>query len=219
MHILLTDLLTCPRCGPEFGLIVMADRIDDRRVGSGVLGCSNCRERYPIEAGVVDLRHASVAAVSATDAFGADEERVYRAAALLGMTRPNANILAVDADGSGAIGISRTLPMVHVIGLVTGAIAEDDRGTPPDAVEDEGVLSRVRGGQRVPLRSQAVHGFAMLGTSSPALLAEAARVLVRGARVVVDPAGPDTGESLRELGFELQLEQEGVVVAAAPGAR
>ena len=56
MHILLTDALTCPRCGPEFGLIVLADRTHERRVQSGSLGCANCREKYPVRHAVADLR-------------------------------------------------------------------------------------------------------------------------------------------------------------------
>ncbi len=55
MHILLTDVLVCPRCGPAFGLILLADRIEDRRVQTGRLGCPNCREQCEIEAGVVDM--------------------------------------------------------------------------------------------------------------------------------------------------------------------
>ena len=43
MHILLTDTLTCPRCGPDFGLILLAERIEGRRVMDGHLGCANCR--------------------------------------------------------------------------------------------------------------------------------------------------------------------------------
>ena len=46
MHILLTDVVTCPRCGPEFGLILLADRFEERRVMQGRLGCPNCREEY-----------------------------------------------------------------------------------------------------------------------------------------------------------------------------
>lgn len=53
MHILLTDILTCPRCGPEFGLILIADRMAERRVIEGALGCSNCRNRYPVHRGTV----------------------------------------------------------------------------------------------------------------------------------------------------------------------
>ncbi|HWK89996.1 MAG TPA: Trm112 family protein, partial [Longimicrobium sp.] len=58
MHILLTDLLTCPRCGPEHGLVLLADRIEERRVVRGRLGCPNCRETYPVAGTVADLRVA-----------------------------------------------------------------------------------------------------------------------------------------------------------------
>lgn len=51
MHLLLTDILSCPRCGPEFGLILLADRIEARRVLAGILGCANCRSKYPIREG------------------------------------------------------------------------------------------------------------------------------------------------------------------------
>ena len=56
MHLLLTDRLTCPRCGPEFGLVLLADRLEDRRVLEGALGCPNCRDRYPVRDGFGDLR-------------------------------------------------------------------------------------------------------------------------------------------------------------------
>ena len=56
MHLLLTDRLTCPRCGPSFGLILLADRMNDRRVVDGVLGCPNCRDGFPVRDGFGDLR-------------------------------------------------------------------------------------------------------------------------------------------------------------------
>ena len=60
MHILVTDRLACSRCGPAFGLVLLADRLENRRVLSGHLGCANCRERYPIIEGFGDLRPLSV---------------------------------------------------------------------------------------------------------------------------------------------------------------
>ncbi|NNK64389.1 MAG: hypothetical protein HKO98_14425 [Gemmatimonadetes bacterium] len=56
MHLLLTDRLHCPRCGHGFGLVLMTSAMAERRVSAGYLGCANCRERYPIENGVADLR-------------------------------------------------------------------------------------------------------------------------------------------------------------------
>ena len=37
MQLLLTDRLSCPRCGPGFGLILLADRLADRARVSTVL--------------------------------------------------------------------------------------------------------------------------------------------------------------------------------------
>ena len=56
MHIVLTDVLTCPRCGPSFPLILLANRVENRRVLDGVLGCANCREKYPVQDGLGKLR-------------------------------------------------------------------------------------------------------------------------------------------------------------------
>lgn len=56
MDVGLSDLLTCPRCGPGYGLVLLPYEASDRRVRTGVLGCANCRERYPVEEGVADLR-------------------------------------------------------------------------------------------------------------------------------------------------------------------
>ena len=58
VYIVLTDHLRCPRCGPEHGLVLLGERIEARRVLEGVLGCANCRERYPVRGGSADLRGA-----------------------------------------------------------------------------------------------------------------------------------------------------------------
>ena len=56
MQLLLTDRLACPRCGPGFGLVLLADRMVDRRVHEGTLGCPNCRDSFTVHAGFADLR-------------------------------------------------------------------------------------------------------------------------------------------------------------------
>lgn len=90
MHILLTDILTCPRCGPEFGLVLLADRVEDRRVLEGRLGCPNCREQYPIVAGAVDARLPAERATDATSP-AADSDALA-----------DAESRAVSSDASGA---------------------------------------------------------------------------------------------------------------------
>lgn len=210
MHILLTDILTCPRCGPEFGLIVLADRIEDRQVRQGRLGCANCRERYVVEQGVADLRHEYNAPLEVTDRPGAGDtgDRGFRAAALLGAQPANASLLLLETGGMRAPEFAETHPEVHVI-----AASAD----PPSDVTEAGVLSRVVAGGRLPFRERAFQGVAILGTPSPNLISEVRRVLSRNARLVVDRAPPPTVDALRKAGFEVHLEQEEIVVAAAPG--
>lgn len=57
MHVELSEILTCPDCRSPQGLIVMVEELDDDgRVREGELGCSRCQRRYPVRAGVADLR-------------------------------------------------------------------------------------------------------------------------------------------------------------------
>jgi uncharacterized protein YbaR (Trm112 family) len=210
MHILLTDLLTCPRCGPNFGLIVLAERLDDRRILEGRLGCSNCRESYPVAAGVADLRHPRSPELRAITPAPPDPERAFRAAALLGVRGANANVAILELQGTVAPEVAGIVTDVHVLGMTPET---------PAGAHAAGILSRIMTGQRIPVRDRSLQGIAILGLDPADLLPEVARILRPGARVVLDPAAPGAAESLRQMDFEVQLEQDGVVVAAAPGGR
>jgi len=220
MHILLTDLLTCPRCGPAFGLLVLADEIVDRRVREGRLGCANCRESYPVRGGVADLRHSLVerlppaAVASSPEADPA--ERAFRLAALLGVTTPNATVLLVEPRGDLAPAVSDVVPAVHVVGMAGEEQRHDPPGGAPGLEAGEGILSRVLGGARIPFRDRSLRGLAIAGPDPRPLLEEARRTLLPGGRLVVDPAPADAAEMLRESGFHLRLEQGRLVVVDAP---
>lgn len=56
MNVLLTDHMVCPRCGPPFGLVLVAREVADRRVRRGEFGCANCRDSFPVEDGFADMR-------------------------------------------------------------------------------------------------------------------------------------------------------------------
>ena len=56
MNVSLTDHLVCPRCGPPFGLVLLARDVRDRRVRQGEFGCPNCRDGFPVVGGFGDLR-------------------------------------------------------------------------------------------------------------------------------------------------------------------
>lgn len=211
MHLLLTDHLTCPRCGPDFGLVVLADRIEERRVVRGTLGCANCRARYAIEGGVADLR-AGGEPPALTGEVGLDDgERAVRAAALMGVRQANATLLVIEPNGAVAARVAGLVPEVHV---VAGVVA-----VPPHlpAPGEPGILSAVRLAERLPFRDRAFRGVAILGAPPETLLREACRLLAPGARLVLEQARANTAEALRTAGLEVALEQEGVVVAALPG--
>lgn len=203
MHILLTDVLTCPRCGPEFGLILLADRLEERRVVQGSLGCSNCREMYPIEGGTVDLRVVEGAQAHAAEH---DPDGAVRLAALLGLAGAGGTVLVSGPGAELAPAIASLVPGLQVVAFTAHPVAED--GAPG--------VSRVAGGPALPVRGGMLRGVALTGGAETPL-GEAVRVLAPGTRLVLDPAPEGAAEELRGRGAEVLLEQEGVVVAKKPG--
>jgi len=206
MYILLTDALSCPRCGPGFGLLVQADRLEERRVVAGRLGCANCRETYPVRGGVahLSLGPATEADVPA-DPPADDPEAPVKLAALMGLAGARGLVLLEGPGARHAAALATLVPEVEVVAV--------DDGTGPM----EPGVSRVRAGVALPFRDGTMRGAALTGGAGDARLREALRVLAPGARLLVDPADAESAARLRGLGAQVMLEQEGVVVAAAPG--
>lgn len=207
MHILLTDVITCPRCGPDFGLIVLADRLDSRRVVDGSLGCANCREEYPVRDGVADLRWAPVQGDPPEAAPQPDAERGYRVAALLGVTGPAGPVAVVSDDARLVEEIQRHLPDAGVVGV--------SRTLPPGGPGE--AMGWLLCDERLPFRSRSLGGVG-LASGGASLLAEALRTLERGARVVIDPAAASVAGELRSLGADILLQEDAVAVASDPRA-
>lgn len=204
MHLVLTDVLTCPRCGPAFGLVVRADRLESRRVLEGALGCPNCREEYPVAAGVADLRLAAGDAASAGTAPQRGEEDAFRLAALLGITEGPGLVLLLGPDAALAAGLARIVPHLEVVTVAPA---------PDDAPETAGV-SRVAAGDGLPLRDRAVRGVAVSGPGALDALPEAVRVLRPEGRIVVSDGGIGAAAAVGALGLRPLLDQDGVVVAS-----
>lgn len=213
MQIVLTDVLTCPRCGPDFGLVVLADRLAERRVVQGSLGCANCREMYPIDQGLADLRfppgpRPDPRTVDVTaEAEERSPEEALRLAALLGVTGGPGLILLV---GSSTRLAAELVGIVPDIGIV--AAGPDMAGR-----EDVPGINRIQVESGLPLRSRSVRGVAVAVPDPEAYLAEAVRVLLPGGRIVIEPAPAETGDRLRAMSLNVLLEQDGVVVASATG--
>ncbi|HEY0024165.1 MAG TPA: hypothetical protein VGB24_14715 [Longimicrobium sp.] len=209
MYILLTDALTCPRCGPGFGLLVQADRLEERRVVEGRLGCANCRETYAIGGGVAHLSLGSATGADVpADPPADDPEAPVKLAALMGLAGARGLVMLEGPGGRHAAALATLVPEVEVVAVGAGS------ATPP-AMEPG--VSRVRAGAALPFRDGAMRGAALTSGAGDDRLREALRVLAPGARLLVDPADAETAARLRGLGAQVMLEQEDVVVAAAPG--
>ena len=198
MHILLTDLLTCPRCGPAFGLILLADRIADRRVLDGLLGCANCREKYSIAGGFADLG-AGIGTRSG-DASATDPIRL---AALLGVTDGPGFVALIGGPAAHAGAIADMIPDIEII-----AAADHARDWP----ERAGV-SRLSVSERLPFANGKVRGVALGADGSDARLEEAARALAPLARLVLVEGGADAAERVRALGLTVLAQQGDTLVA------
>lgn len=227
MHILLTDLLSCPRCGPDFGLILLADRIVERRVLDGLLGCANCRERYPITGGYGELApglpgRVAVAQESkpeqpaaggatppagpapAKSRAGDSDEPMMRLAALLGVTDGPGFVLLVGAPAAHAAALADMVPGLEVV-----AAADEAR-----AWQERAGVSRIGVAGRLPFYNRQLRGIALTGTGRGELLEEAVRALGPLARLVLLDAPPDAAESVRALGLTVLAQQGDTLVAA-----
>jgi len=213
MLIVLTDILACPRCGPRFGLLVMAERLQDRRVEEGSLGCANCRQLYPIRDGLADLRYPP----DAEPAEGAgsarspeiDDDAALRIAALLGVTG-GPGVLVIAGPGSAiARQVAAIVPETGIVsvGPETLTLADHEGG------------SRVLAMSGLPFRTGSARGVALTGWAASALLEEGVRTAAPGARLVLDPAPPGCVERLSAAGATLLLLQDGIAVASVSDHR
>jgi uncharacterized protein YbaR (Trm112 family) len=205
VHLLLTDVLTCPRCGPAFGLILLADRLEHRHVLEGSLGCANCRERYPVTDGIADLRLDRGAPFAAASPPPPDDVpgEAYRLAALLGVTEPPGRLLLAGLAPAVAAELAVLLPGIAVTLLSDAAV-----GVPAG-------VDVIIAGAAVPLRLGCARGVAVAGPwTAPERLAPAVGRLAAGGRAVVVGAGHDSGAALEREGLRLLLDQEGFAVAA-----
>jgi uncharacterized protein YbaR (Trm112 family) len=224
VHILMTDILTCPRCGPRFGLILLADRMRERRVLDGALGCSNCREKYPVRDGIVDFTTAGVPAVGVADAaaheggdsrVGNAEEGVgaeggdgaLRLAALMGVTAGPGYVLLAGAAAAHAGAISGFIEDVEVVTVSASAAASSLPVAPGSSV------SRLAVAAALPLADARMAGVVLAGDAADALLEEGARVLSPLGRLVVEPAPADAASRLEAAGLRV-LVQEGATLIA-----
>jgi uncharacterized protein YbaR (Trm112 family) len=208
----LADLITCPRCGPTFGLILLPDAVSEGRVEAGLLGCANCRERYPIEAGVADLR-VGRGADAVPPRAGADEsagsgrggvgrggdgpEGALRLGALLGLAEASGPVLLAGPAVAHASALAELVEGVDVVAV--GPIRVP-------------AVSTVWIHEAIPFRNGAFGAVALTGGWADRL-EEGARVLGAGGRLLLDPAPASADDRVRAAGLEPLLAEAGALVA------
>ncbi len=182
----------------------MAGDVRDRRVFEGYLGCFNCREEYPVDAGIADLRPPPRAPIGASPGLPADDpEKALRLAALLGVREGPGHLLVM---GEPAAQAERVAAMVESIEVV--AVHPGFEGT-----DEVAGVSRIRVGNVLPLQSYAMRGVALEGAFVTSHLDEGLRVIPPGARLVLLGAPEGTRETLEARGLELLLATDRALVA------
>lgn len=190
MFIELTDHLRCPADHDEQFLVLLPHRMEGRSVREGQLGCPLCHRIFSLEAGVLDVGGAP-AVEDAPSALDAES-----LSALVGLGGPGGYLVLVGPPAAAWREVARLNPGVGLVAV-----------NPPGGVPDQEFLSVLRGG-RLPLKSHSMRGV-VLGrpfATEPAWVAEAARVVLPGLRVVGESADPGA-ESI-----ELMASADGVWV-------
>jgi uncharacterized protein YbaR (Trm112 family) len=212
MHLALTERLVCPKCGPPFGLILLAHDVRDRRVLDGDLGCANCRESYPVRGGFADLRPhpreplTAVPPQAGSPSIEADD--TLRLGALLGVTEGPGTLLIQGPAARHAEKLVELIGGVEIVSMYGGLAGRD---------EVEGV-SRIVAEPRIPFFSDIFRGILLSGVVTEGDLEEAARVVAPSNRMVVLEATPDACEKVSALELKVLLYEAGNLVAQKEGS-
>ncbi len=113
MRLDLAERLRCPRAHESTPLIVVALRVEDRALRSGVAGCAVCHLEARIAMGEVRFPDADASAPRAS--LVATPERVQRTAALLGLDEPGGTVLLSGRYASLAVPLAAEYGVLAVI--------------------------------------------------------------------------------------------------------
>jgi uncharacterized protein YbaR (Trm112 family) len=174
MFIELVDHLRCPADHEEQYLVLLPDRIEDRSVRAGRLGCPACGRTFVLHDGVLDLGGGAVAVE--TDTALVPDALVP----LAGLSGPGGYLVIVGPPGDQWRGVAELLPGVGLVAVNSGLETRDEPG-----------ISVLRS-DRLPLKTRSMRGV-VLGRpygADPAWVREAARVVLPGLRVVGEGGEP-----------------------------
>jgi uncharacterized protein YbaR (Trm112 family) len=198
----LTDLLTCPRCGPGHGLVLLVKEVEERRVRNGWLGCPNCRHDYPVVDCIADLRVGTEAENATRPAF-ADEELPLKILALSGLAEERGYLLLGERLAHAASAIANIAPELEVI-VVAGAI---------QGLVGRSGVSAVLCDAGFPVAERQVGCVAIAPGGDGGLVADAARRVSADGRLLLFDATEDDIEEAKRSGFSVLAAESNTAVA------
>lgn len=188
MFIELVDSLRCPRDHEDSWLVLGAERMHERHVVSGVLGCPVCRAQYRIEHGVADLRlrPGDARPSRAPEPTPGAAEQAMRLAAFLNLTDGGGPAVLVGAWTRYAVGVrALTDTPLLLVNPVAGGVVEPG-------------LSGLRVDDVLPLAAASARGVALDEGADAAFVARAVRAVRPRGRVLAPSAVP-VPEGVTEL--------------------
>ena len=170
MHIELTEMLRCPQGHDEAFLVLATAVMKGRHVNGGVLGCPVCRAEVPIVKGI--------ARFSRENPHSGKSGAVPPATALqalLGLSNAGGTVVLVGSAANVAKDLGELLGGTHVICI-----------NPADGIAESERVSQLVWDAGIPLKKNSARGV-VLGAevAREPWLAEAARIVLKGQRVVV----------------------------------
>jgi uncharacterized protein YbaR (Trm112 family) len=176
MFIELTDHLRCPADHEESYLVLLPDRMVDRSVREGRLGCPVCGRTYSLVEGILDLGGE----VPPTPASTLLEPEPLTA--LVGLSGPGGYLVLVGRPAGRWREVAELNPGVGLVAVNPG----------PEVVDAPGI-SLLRSGS-LPLKSRSMRGV-VLGSpygSDPRWVTDGARVVLPGLRVAGEGRVPES---------------------------
>jgi hypothetical protein len=178
MFIELTEYLRCPNGHEDEYLVLATGAMAGRSIRYGTLGCPVCHAEFPIIKQIA--RFGDAPRRDPPDGPLPLPEDVQ---AVLGLESPGGYICLVGSAGMLADSLARTMNTMHFVCV-----------NPPKGMEPGKTRSLLEGLTGIPLRKGICRGVILGGEYvEPSWMAEAARVVLKGQRVIVmRETAPDT---------------------------
>lgn len=212
----LSEILACPACGPPQVMVAVVDESHGRYVRQGFLACPACDARFPIDHGDVYLHGSPETPAPAGSAIPEDPGSSAEAATIVGA------LLGLE-QGTGCLlfGWGQD-PVAEAVGHLAerwSLIALSSRPAPPNQTAPPNLnLLVVDAGAPFPVQTGRVWGVTLGGSVSEEDLAEAARVLAPGGRLVILGPEETVAPRLDSAGLQVKVSDPRAVLAVPSSA-